>query len=134
MTINCMGRVNVATPGTPVPLSTDPTVTASKLFFQVIPGLTGKTYVGRPAMTKATLAGTARVLGRMPRAAFPKPSTSSRRMAKIPSGSWTMRSMPMWPEKACSLLTGQSRAADDKWRTECLFPRPSPPPLQPGSS
>jgi hypothetical protein len=62
MTINCMGRINVATPGTPVPLSTNPTVTASKLFFQVIPGLTGKTYVGNPAMTKATLAGTARVL------------------------------------------------------------------------
>jgi hypothetical protein len=62
MTINCMGRVNVATPGTPVPLSTIGTVTASKLFFQVIPGLTGKTYVGRPTMTKATLAGTARVL------------------------------------------------------------------------
>jgi hypothetical protein len=62
MTINCMGRINVATPGTPVPLSTNPTVTASKLFFQVIPGLTGKTYVGTHAMTKATLAGTARVL------------------------------------------------------------------------
>jgi hypothetical protein len=62
MTINCMGRINVATPGTPVPLSTNPTVTASKLFFQVIPGLTGKTYVGRPGMTKGTLAGTARVL------------------------------------------------------------------------
>ncbi len=62
MTINCMGRVTVATPGTPVPLSTDPSVTASKLFFQVIPGLTGKTYVGKPAMTKTTLAGTARVL------------------------------------------------------------------------
>ena len=62
MTINCMGRVNVPTPGTPVPLSSDPTVTASKLFFQVIPGLTGKTYAGVPAMTKATLTGVARIL------------------------------------------------------------------------
>ena len=62
MTINTQGRVNVATPGTPVPLSTDPTVTASKLFFQVIPGLTGKTYVGGHAMTKSTLAGVARIL------------------------------------------------------------------------
>jgi hypothetical protein len=44
MTVKCLGRVNVATPGTPVPLSIDPTVRASKLFFQVIPGLTGKTY------------------------------------------------------------------------------------------
>jgi len=62
MTINCKGRVNVVTPGTPVPLSIDPAVTASKLFFQAIPGLTGKTYAGVPAMTKATLAGVARVL------------------------------------------------------------------------
>jgi len=62
MTINCLGRVNVPTPGTPVPLSGDPTVTASKLFFQVIPGLTGKTYAGQPTMTKATLAGVARIL------------------------------------------------------------------------
>lgn len=62
MTINPMGRVSVPTPGTPVPLTTDPTATASKLFFQVIPGLTGKTYAGVPTMTKATLAGVARVL------------------------------------------------------------------------
>jgi len=62
MTINTKGRVNVATPGTPVPLTTDNTVVASKLFFQVIPGLTGKTYVGVASMAKATLAGVARVL------------------------------------------------------------------------
>ena len=62
MTIHCMGRVSVPAPGTPVPLSTDETVTASKLFFQVIPGLTGKTYAGVPTMTRATLTGVARVL------------------------------------------------------------------------
>jgi hypothetical protein len=62
MTINCNGRINVPTPGTPVPLTTDLTVTASKVFFQVIPGLTGKTYVGKPTMTKGTLAGVARIL------------------------------------------------------------------------
>ena len=62
MTINTYGRTNVPTPGTPVPLTTDQTVTASKVFFQVIPGLTGKTYVGKPTMTKATLAGVARIL------------------------------------------------------------------------
>jgi hypothetical protein len=28
----------------------------------VIPGLTGKTYVGKPTMTKGTLAGVARIL------------------------------------------------------------------------
>jgi hypothetical protein len=62
MHINPCGRINVTTPGTPVPLSTDPTATASKLFFQVVPGLTGKTYIGKSSMTKATLAGVARVL------------------------------------------------------------------------
>lgn len=62
MNINCMGRISVPTPGTPVPLTTDLTVKASKVFFQVIPGLTGKTYIGRPSMTKATLAGVARIL------------------------------------------------------------------------
>ena len=62
MNIYPLGRINVPTPGTPVPLSTNPTATASKLFFQVIPGLTGKTYAGLPGMTKATLAGVARVL------------------------------------------------------------------------
>ena len=62
MNINCKGRVIVPTPGTPVPLTTDPSVTASKLFFQVIPGLTGKTYVGVSGMSKATLGGVARIL------------------------------------------------------------------------
>lgn len=62
MTINCKGRVNVVAPGTPVPLSTDPRATASKIFFQVIPGLTGKTYAGVPTMNKPTLDGVARIL------------------------------------------------------------------------
>ena len=62
MNVNCKGRVNVVTPGTPVPLATDPAVTASKLFLQVIPGLTGKTYAGTPTMSKLTLAGVARIL------------------------------------------------------------------------
>jgi hypothetical protein len=62
MTINTNGRINVTTPGTPVRLSTDPTVVANKLFFQAIPGLTGKTYVGVPSMAKSSLSGVARVL------------------------------------------------------------------------
>lgn len=70
MTINPTGRVNVATPGTPVPLSTDETLVASKLFFQAIPGLTGKTYIGSPGMTKSTLAGVARVLAPNPSSGF----------------------------------------------------------------
>jgi hypothetical protein len=70
MNINCKGRVNVSAPGTPVPLTTDPTVTASKLLFQVIPGLTGKTYVGVAGMTKATLSGVARTLAPNPSGGF----------------------------------------------------------------
>jgi hypothetical protein len=70
MTINCSGRVNVATPGTPVPVSTDPTAFASKLFFQVIPGLTGKTYVGAESMNKAVLSAVARVLSPNPAGGF----------------------------------------------------------------
>jgi|SRR5580698_69228 hypothetical protein len=62
MIINCLGRVNVAVPGTPVPLTTNPAITASKVFVQVIPGLTGKTYLGSTLLNKATLAGVARIL------------------------------------------------------------------------
>ena len=62
MNVNSLGRVNVSAPGTPVPLTANPTLTASKLFVQAIPGLTGKTYLGGPGMTKATLAGVTRVL------------------------------------------------------------------------
>jgi hypothetical protein len=70
MNINCNGRINVPTPGTPVPLSTNPAATASKLFFQIIPGLTGKMYVGAPAMSKATLSSVARVLWPNPTGGF----------------------------------------------------------------
>lgn len=62
MHIKSLGRVNVPNPGTPVPLTADRTVTASKLFVQVVPGLTGKTYLGVTNMTKASLNGVARVL------------------------------------------------------------------------
>ena len=62
MTINTLGRVNVTTPGTPVPLTTNTSLAATKLLFQVIPGLTGKTYVGANTLTKASLAGVARIL------------------------------------------------------------------------
>lgn len=62
MTFTSKGRVNQPAPGTPVPLSTDATQRAAKLFFQVVPGLTGKAYIGSPGMNKTTLAGVARVL------------------------------------------------------------------------
>ena len=62
MTQTSLGRVNVSTAGTPVVLSTSPTQHVSKLFFQVIPGLTGKTYIGKPGMNKSTLSGVSRIL------------------------------------------------------------------------
>ena len=61
MTIHCMGRINVLTPGTIVPLTTDPTITACKLLVQAIPGATGKTYLGNSSLNASTLAGAARV-------------------------------------------------------------------------
>lgn len=62
MNINPLGWIKVSTPGTPVPVSTNPEAAASKLFFQVIPGLTGKTYAGAPSMNKTTLSGVSRIL------------------------------------------------------------------------
>jgi hypothetical protein len=62
MIVKCLGRVNVTTPGTPVALSTDPRAFASKLFFQAVPGLTGKTYIGNTSLKKSTWVGVTRVL------------------------------------------------------------------------
>lgn len=62
MTLTSLGRVNIPAPGTPVPLSADHNLRASKLFVQVIPGLTGKAYVGSIGMNKATLNGVVRIL------------------------------------------------------------------------
>jgi hypothetical protein len=62
MTQTSLGRVNVSTPGSPVVLSTDPAQRVSKLFLQVIPGLTGKAYIGKPGMNKSTMNGVSRIL------------------------------------------------------------------------
>jgi hypothetical protein len=70
MIINSLGKVKVLVPGTPVPLTINPAITASKLFIQAIPGLTGKTYFGLTTLTKGTLAGVARVLSPNPTAGF----------------------------------------------------------------
>lgn len=62
MTATAMGRVNVTTPGSPVPLSTDPAIKASKIFFQVIPGMSSKAYVGKRGMNRQTLSRVIRVM------------------------------------------------------------------------
>jgi hypothetical protein len=62
MTLTSLGRVNVATPGTPVALTADPKIRVSKVFFQSVPGLTGKGYIGLLGLNKTTLSGVARTL------------------------------------------------------------------------
>lgn len=62
MTLTSLGRVNVAAPGTPVPLAASHNIRVSKLFVQVIPGLTGKAYIGTATMNKTTLSGVVRIL------------------------------------------------------------------------
>ena len=59
MTFTSLGRVNQPAPGTPIPLSTT-SQRVSKLLIQMIPGLTGKAYLGNRTMNKTTLAGIAR--------------------------------------------------------------------------
>ena len=63
MTVTTLGRVNVITPGTLVPLSTDPNQRVARIFAQVIPGLTGKGYLGTSNMVRATLAGVTQLHG-----------------------------------------------------------------------
>ena len=62
MTLTSLGRVNVVTPGTPVRITTNTSTLVSKIYFQVIPGLTGKGYIGGSALVKSTLSGVTRVL------------------------------------------------------------------------
>ena len=51
-----LGRVNVTTPGTAVPLATVKTL-CSKIRVQVIAGLTGKMYFGTPLVKGSTMVG-----------------------------------------------------------------------------
>jgi hypothetical protein len=60
MTITSLGRINQPTPGTPIPLSANTTQRVTKLLIQMIPGLTGKAYLGVSTMSKTTLAGVVR--------------------------------------------------------------------------
>jgi len=61
MTLTSLGSVAVPTPGTPVPLSTDPAVRVSRVVLQTAPANTGKTYFGVAGMQKSTLAGVSHV-------------------------------------------------------------------------
>jgi hypothetical protein len=61
MTCFPLGRVNVPTPGTPVPLAAG-NLYANRIYVQVIPGLTSKFYIGVAGMDKSTMAGVIRIL------------------------------------------------------------------------
>jgi hypothetical protein len=52
-----LGKIEVATPGTPVPITTDTTLRATIIRFSVFIGGTGKVYLGVQGMNKATGAG-----------------------------------------------------------------------------
>jgi hypothetical protein len=45
-----------------VPLSTDPRQRAARIYIQVIPGFSGKAYLGQKGMNRSTLQGVMRVL------------------------------------------------------------------------
>ncbi|HVP46241.1 MAG TPA: hypothetical protein VMT32_06650 [Bryobacteraceae bacterium] len=52
-----LGKVTVASAGTPVPLSTDPTLRACAILVATIPGLTGNVYLGGGGLDRNSLAG-----------------------------------------------------------------------------
>jgi hypothetical protein len=52
-----LGKITVASAGTPVPLLTDPTVRACAILVVTIPGLTGNIYLGGANLNQGTLAG-----------------------------------------------------------------------------
>jgi len=54
---NFLGKVSTPSAGSPVQLTTDPTVRASKILFVTIPGFAGNIYVGGANMNTATLEG-----------------------------------------------------------------------------
>ena len=56
MRVISLGRLNVPTPGTPVPLTTDRSIRCAWIRAQVIAGLTGKMYLGTPSLNTTTLA------------------------------------------------------------------------------
>lgn len=51
-----LGRVTVVSAGTPVPLSTDPTLRACAILVATIPGLTGNVYLGGAGLNQTSLA------------------------------------------------------------------------------
>lgn len=61
MTVTSIGKIAAATPGTPVRVTNDLEIFCHRIMFAVIPGNTGKTYIGTAGMQKSTLTSVARV-------------------------------------------------------------------------
>lgn len=63
-----LGLISVPTPGTPVRITTDPTLQAALLMVRTVPGFTGKTYLGLAGMNKTSAAktGVVRILSEPP--------------------------------------------------------------------
>ena len=63
-----LGLIQVDTPGTPVRISTDPSLLVMMMVVRTIPGFTGKTYLGLAGMNKYSAAKTAvlRILSEPP--------------------------------------------------------------------
>src|SRR5713101_3933047 len=57
-----LGLIRVATPGSPVQITTDGSLHAMQLVVRTVPGFTGKTYVGLAGMDKGSKTGVMRVL------------------------------------------------------------------------
>ena len=63
-----LGLIQVATPGTPVRVTTDNTLRATMMVVRTVPGFTGKTYLGVAGMNKNSPArtGVMRILSEPP--------------------------------------------------------------------
>jgi len=123
MTVTTLGRVNVATPGTLIQLSTDATLRVAKLFFQVIPGLTDKAYIGKSSMVRSTLAGVIRVLA--PNASG---GVSDSFFLEASDGADSINLAAYWIDADVAgeglLITYWTEQTGGRWRSSRRFPRP----------
>lgn len=57
MEVYSLGKIAPITPGTPVPLTADPTIKCQAFFVSQVGGTTGRVLLGRNGLNKGTLAG-----------------------------------------------------------------------------
>jgi len=76
-----LGKIAVSTPGTPVPLTTNTTLLASRVRVQTVIGETGRIWLGVSDMNKNTHAGVMKQFW---------PTGASGADASVPADSWEM--------------------------------------------